>query len=367
MQLGFRRPDGDPQGLRDLPVGPSLGVVQDEDPSSTPRKLPDSRHEIHSIVGPRPRRSPGSVHGVIRLPISTQARTGAAPERGVHRDSMEPSLESGLAPPIRQATPGLNVGLLGHFFGFFGAHEGHEHPVHPAHGRPVEPLEGSQVTVGRKASIRLVPLGCVAPRLGSRLLHAARHHALDPDPPQRVGRKIGKPLEGTAARYPGPMSSKELTLTLASFLDSSESAALGQVPKPAQRTIVERIVQGCIGGLGKAPRLLDEHDIEALLRQALPAQFSPKDPLIDHAAPVVQAYFDHVRTNEVVPMAYEMERGLEAHLPSLTTTLRGGTRAGQAAAPNDKPFVHGAPKLGRNDPCSCGSGKKFKKCHGKGL
>ncbi len=22
------------------------------------------------------------------------------------------------------------------------------------------------------------------------------------------------------------------------------------------------------------------------------------------------------------------------------------------------------PKLGRNDPCSCGSGKKFKKCHG---
>jgi len=24
----------------------------------------------------------------------------------------------------------------------------------------------------------------------------------------------------------------------------------------------------------------------------------------------------------------------------------------------------GAPKLGRNDPCWCGSGKKFKKCHG---
>lgn len=22
------------------------------------------------------------------------------------------------------------------------------------------------------------------------------------------------------------------------------------------------------------------------------------------------------------------------------------------------------PKLGRNDPCHCGSGKKFKKCHG---
>lgn len=26
------------------------------------------------------------------------------------------------------------------------------------------------------------------------------------------------------------------------------------------------------------------------------------------------------------------------------------------------PFQRGAPKVGRNDPCSCGSGKKFKKC-----
>ena len=25
------------------------------------------------------------------------------------------------------------------------------------------------------------------------------------------------------------------------------------------------------------------------------------------------------------------------------------------------------PKIGRNDPCPCGSGKKYKKCHGKNL
>jgi len=29
------------------------------------------------------------------------------------------------------------------------------------------------------------------------------------------------------------------------------------------------------------------------------------------------------------------------------------------------PFVREAPKVGRNDPCHCGSGKKFKHCHGK--
>ena len=29
------------------------------------------------------------------------------------------------------------------------------------------------------------------------------------------------------------------------------------------------------------------------------------------------------------------------------------------------PFVREAPKVGRNDPCPCGSGKKFKQCHGR--
>jgi preprotein translocase subunit SecA len=35
---------------------------------------------------------------------------------------------------------------------------------------------------------------------------------------------------------------------------------------------------------------------------------------------------------------------------------RDGRRSGALA---------GMPKVGRNDPCPCGSGKKFKQCHGK--
>jgi len=34
-------------------------------------------------------------------------------------------------------------------------------------------------------------------------------------------------------------------------------------------------------------------------------------------------------------------------------------------AKSAKPFVRSGAKVGRNDPCSCGSGKKFKKCCGK--
>jgi len=29
------------------------------------------------------------------------------------------------------------------------------------------------------------------------------------------------------------------------------------------------------------------------------------------------------------------------------------------------PQINGLPKVGRNDPCPCGSGKKYKQCHGK--
>jgi preprotein translocase subunit SecA len=43
-------------------------------------------------------------------------------------------------------------------------------------------------------------------------------------------------------------------------------------------------------------------------------------------------------------------------------------RAGEdyAANENDRPVpVTAGPRIGRNDPCPCGSGKKFKQCHGK--
>jgi preprotein translocase subunit SecA len=46
-------------------------------------------------------------------------------------------------------------------------------------------------------------------------------------------------------------------------------------------------------------------------------------------------------------------------------------RPAQAARPAEgdgskpEPMRRDRPKVGRNDPCPCGSGKKYKKCHGK--
>ena len=38
---------------------------------------------------------------------------------------------------------------------------------------------------------------------------------------------------------------------------------------------------------------------------------------------------------------------------------------GEPTATEHKPFVRGSEKVGRNDPCPCGSGKKYKQCHGR--
>jgi preprotein translocase subunit SecA len=44
---------------------------------------------------------------------------------------------------------------------------------------------------------------------------------------------------------------------------------------------------------------------------------------------------------------------------------RAQAAAGGRAAVQPPPFVRQAPKVGRNEPCPCGSGKKYKQCHGR--
>jgi len=62
----------------------------------------------------------------------------------------------------------------------------------------------------------------------------------------------------------------------------------------------------------------------------------------------------------VQDMTRSIQRQHEKELKDLQ--FLGTNGSGKAAA---KPSTNGAPKVGRNDPCPCGSGKKYKKCHGQ--
>lgn len=48
-----------------------------------------------------------------------------------------------------------------------------------------------------------------------------------------------------------------------------------------------------------------------------------------------------------------------------TATMQAEEDTEQRGEPHQQPFVRSDKKIGRNDPCYCGSGKKYKQCHGK--
>ena len=61
-----------------------------------------------------------------------------------------------------------------------------------------------------------------------------------------------------------------------------------------------------------------------------------------------------------------------ANYSTTRDTYEGESAQRQAAQSANRPAapkqpIKSEPKIGRNDPCPCGSGKKYKNCHGKGL
>ncbi len=126
---------------------------------------------------------------------------------------------------------------------------------------------------------------------------------------------------------------------------------------------------------------LDEIDY---LRQGIGLRgYGQRDPLIEYkreAYNLFMGLMDTVRKTYLVALmkitpahmgvTSSTPRALEFHgasenieqfsgaTPVMGAQANGGSREIQAP-------IHNAETVGRNDPCPCGSGKKFKKCHGQ--
>ena len=57
----------------------------------------------------------------------------------------------------------------------------------------------------------------------------------------------------------------------------------------------------------------------------------------------------------------QMKKWMKNHEAELKAEM-----GGEGAPAKVETVVHEGPKIGRNDPCPCGSGKKYKKCCGAG-
>ncbi len=68
---------------------------------------------------------------------------------------------------------------------------------------------------------------------------------------------------------------------------------------------------------------------------------------------------------QVDQLEQQQSQAAEQNLTMKHEAAASALSANQAEETPAQPFVRDQPKLGRNDPCWCGSGKKFKHCHGK--
>jgi preprotein translocase subunit SecA len=76
-------------------------------------------------------------------------------------------------------------------------------------------------------------------------------------------------------------------------------------------------------------------------------------------------YHVQVATDESEAAARQMAEKAAARRPRPTVESGGGSTQAEAEEPGKaQPVRREADKVGRNDPCPCGSGKKYKKCHG---
>ncbi len=92
-----------------------------------------------------------------------------------------------------------------------------------------------------------------------------------------------------------------------------------------------------------------------------PREPRPEPPRQHPPSAIAAAASAAARAEEAPARLPDFARALERKQERQQKDLQYQTGAGQAEAP--KPVRAGA-KVGRNDPCPCGSGKKYKKCHG---
>jgi len=148
------------------------------------------------------------------------------------------------------------------------------------------------------------------------------------------------------------------------FLESDEATSLVGVPDSARDSVARRLF-AALREVGTPLEKLGSSEVHGWLLHCVPDEFRPRDPLGKHVVPVLRALLAFSertagRKLDTVRSACE----------SLVPELEEALVSGHAHHHHDDghepeaPYVRETPKVGRNDPCPCGSGRKFKKCHG---
>ena len=193
-----------------------------------------------------------------------------------------------------------------------------------------------------------------------------------------LGALVGRDL--TAASFGQPAGLEELKENVAQIVDDAHAAKEAELGDPEVMRAVERWVM---------LRTIDTHWIEHLtameeLREGIYLRgYGQQDPLVAYKKEA-HDYFEQMQTRVAAGVAQtvlrvsvrtaeqaEQDEQQQGSAPQQTSTSGNGTSStGRSDMRTNRDeqtpaTTTGKAKLGRNDPCWCGSGKKFKKCHGR--
>jgi preprotein translocase subunit SecA len=198
-----------------------------------------------------------------------------------------------------------------------------------------------------------------------------------------LGAMLGRTIEPAA--FGEPRSLDELRDSVSGLVDDAyeaKEAELGNVDDNGVSTPVMRAVERWV-----MLRTIDTHWVEHLtameeLREGIYLRgYGQQDPLVAYKREA-HDYFEQMQARVAAGVAQtvlrvsvrtaeqaEQTEQQQGSAPQQTSTSGNGTTATGRAdlrTNRDEPTTStGKAKLGRNDPCWCGSGKKFKKCHGR--
>lgn len=97
--------------------------------------------------------------------------------------------------------------------------------------------------------------------------------------------------------------------------------------------------------------------------------YAQKDPLIEYKQESFKMFDDLLRdmAKDISGLLFRAQPGPMARRPVRTREYKPDAQAKPGETPSQKPAVVGQKKIGRNEPCPCGSGKKYKKCCGRNV
>jgi preprotein translocase subunit SecA len=171
------------------------------------------------------------------------------------------------------------------------------------------------------------------------------------------------------------LASEEVVETIWEKVKAKYGQKEQQIGPEAMRTYERIIMLNIIDAQWKDHLLSLDH-----LKQGIGlVGYGQKDPLVEYkkqSFDMFQEMLDRIDTTTIrslfnlqVVAEQPPETLRQRRLPRRSTSLTfTGPNQGAAAAGEEdgkiKTVVRDQPKVGRNDPCPCGSGKKYKKCHG---